>query len=855
MKYGSNCLYLIVFSFFLVNANATVNKAGHTLQAAESLSGQIRIPFIRRPGSGDNTFHATALNGRVSVDGGVLKYRLPSGADEPVVAFEERFVTGNQPGARGINPARVTVNYLLGNRESGWQRNLKTFNAIAMDGVWNGVDVRLELNGGHIEKIFSVRPGASIDQIRLQTARIGQLRINDEHELVVSGAPSSDVSFSAPIAYQERQGRRVPVEVAYRLYSDDTYGFDVGPHDPSLPLIIDPVLQSTYLGGNPDDDAPGWGSDHLGAILVHPVSGDVYAVGGTDSLDLGDTTGIAPSEMGSGDDNNAILARFSHSLRTLKQLTVFGGSDAEYATSMAINPDNADIYVAGHTFSTDLPNTEDGAQSDFGGAGPSYGDAFVALFDADISVLKQTTYFGGSTGERFVRVMRHPDNGDIYLTADTGSNNLLGTTGGAQPSYTDEGDTFIARLKPSLKEIVQATYYGAADNGEMVNSITASPITGDIYIAGQPYSASSNSLPGVSGGYDEDGADGIFVTRFNEALTAIVQATYLGGVQVDSPAVVVHPQNGDVYVSAHAWGAGLPGDSDFQGGGTDIYVARFNAGLTDLVDDHGQYLGGDGSDDYSSIIVHPLNNDIYVGAQTNSSNVQGIAGGAVESPLGSFISRLDIDLNIVQSTYYPRDIYSLTAAPVSGDVYISGAAYENAPLPAITGASQDTIANYQDGFAARITPGLEAGDITPNSIGFELVKDADPNVWVTSDQIPVTGIDSAVLISIEAGEYSIDGGPFTSDEGVISPGQTVTVRVLSADELGEWTRATLIVGDHETIFAVSTREPAEDDDSDTSSSTGGGGGGGGPINVWLMLIGLTWLFKSTRNEPIPRNRG
>ena len=52
---------------------------------------------------------------------------------------------------------------------------------------------------------------------------------------------------SAPVAYQDVDGQRVPVDVAYDLTTDAAlgvyeYGFRIGAYDPELPLVIDPSI-------------------------------------------------------------------------------------------------------------------------------------------------------------------------------------------------------------------------------------------------------------------------------------------------------------------------------------------------------------------------------------------------------------------------------------------------------------------------------------------------------------------------------------------------------------------------------------------------------------------------------------
>ena len=103
--------------------------------------------------------------------------------------------------------------------------------------------------------------------------------MRDDGALVL-GTGLGEVALSKPVAYQESDGRRVGVEVAYRLYADG-YGFKLGRYDPSCVLTIDPLLQSTYLGGSDDDQAY--------AIAV--TASDVYVGGPTSSPDFPGTTG------------------------------------------------------------------------------------------------------------------------------------------------------------------------------------------------------------------------------------------------------------------------------------------------------------------------------------------------------------------------------------------------------------------------------------------------------------------------------------------------------------------------------------------------------------------------------------
>ena len=71
-------------------------------------------------------------------------------------------------------------------------------------------------------------------------------------------------------------------------------------------------------------------------------------------------------------------------------------------------------------------------------------------------------------------------------------------------------------------------------------------------------------------------------------------------------------------------------------------------------------------------------------------------------------------------------------------------------------------------------------DTTPNSFTFPARSDTPLSGAVTSTDIIITGINTAAAISITGGEYSIDGGAFTSASGTVNNNQRVTVRVTSS---------------------------------------------------------------------------
>lgn len=80
---------------------------------------------------------------------------------------------------------------------------------------------------------------------------------------------------------------------------------------------------------------------------------------------------------------------------------------------------------------------------------------------------------------------------------------------------------------------------------------------------------------------------------------------------------------------------------------------------------------------------------------------------------------------------------------------------------------------------------------------------------VISNEIIVDGIDKEVSISIENGEYSKNGGAYTSLAGIVNVNDTISVRHTTSSESLESTETTLKIGEYETEFLSYTKAPAD----------------------------------------------
>jgi hypothetical protein len=59
------------------------------------------------------------------------------------------------------------VNYLIGDNPAEWQQGLPTHGELLYGGLWPGIDMAVRGEGGNLKYEFHVKPGASVEDVRL----------------------------------------------------------------------------------------------------------------------------------------------------------------------------------------------------------------------------------------------------------------------------------------------------------------------------------------------------------------------------------------------------------------------------------------------------------------------------------------------------------------------------------------------------------------------------------------------------------------------------------------------------------------------------------------------------------------
>lgn len=645
-----------LFLFFVLLGPGTAMPAGSGATGISPPSpGGISLPFLANDGrwSGDMLYYTQVFGGSVFITReGEIIYSLPERGTSRRLVLKERFVGGGHGEVRAGERSAVQVSSYRGSDPAGWRKEISAYATVELGEVYDNIAVQVRATGQNVEKLFTVAPGGDPAELCIAVEGAGQLRTDEEGQLLANTG-LGEVVFTRPVAWQQIDGRRHPVQVAYRV-GEESYGFDIGEFDRSAPLWIDPLLASTFVGGG--------GEETYVKSMVIDDSGDIFLAGHTSSTDFPVTPGVVDTLYNSGGD--IFVIRMSGDLGTLEACTYLGGSalEGDYSGPVIALNAGGDVYVAGHTQSADFPVTS-GAFDTTYHAGD---DMFVAKLDRDFTTLT-ATYVGGNNRE-FVEDMEIGAGGDVYVTGSTSSSDFPATPGAYSETYgggfTNFGDVMVVRLSGDLSTLEAATYVGGS-GGESAGGIALDG-GGGLFLVG--YSWSGN-FPTTAGAYDQSsngGAD-LIVAHLDTALTTLNASSYVGGSTDEYGLAMSLAADGSIYISGHTASLDFPVSPDAfdttynsiypAGTGDDAFITHIDANLTTVL--ASTYFGGRRWESTNDMAIDSKGN-IYIAGSTRSPNIPITVGAYDESFNGgtsnwgrdAFIARLNDSLTTIHTSTF-----------------------------------------------------------------------------------------------------------------------------------------------------------------------------------------------------------
>jgi len=662
-----------------------------------------KVEFLAR-GPGYRLF-LTATEAVLSLGGGAKGAPAGEGAGRgrrsrakagPSAVLRMRLVGARaRPAIEGLDEQPGRSHYFMGSDPRRWRANVPHYARVRYRHVYPGIDLVFHGRGRSLEYDFVVAPGADSGRIRLGFEGARRIRVDARGRLAID-LGNGEVVQDAPLVYQEAEGVRKEIAGRYVIKGDRQVAFEVGPHDRTAALVIDPVLvYSTYLGGT--------GADTIGAMTLDDL-GYVYVTGETDSPDF--PTAASPPQGSLHAPPDVVISKLGPG-SALIYSTYLGGNDDDGGFGIAVDG-SGNAYVTGYTMSTNFPTAGTPSQPGSGGGI----DGFVTKLGPTGSLV-YSTYFGGSNSD-WGSAVAVDGSGNAYLTGITGSSDFPTAGAPSQPAYGGGfTDTFALKLD-SASARMYSTYLGGSDTeyGLRYSGIAIDG-SGNAYVAGSTRSTNFPTAGTPSQGANAGGYDG-FVTKLGPSSTR-VYSTYLGGAADDYAYAIAVDAGGSAYVAGTTQSlnfptAGTPSQGA-SGGGSDGFVTRLGGASARLLS---TYLGGSGSDTPSGIAVH-LNGYIYVAGETSSSNFP-TSGDPLQTAraggLDAFVTQMTGTSARGLSTYLggAGDEFVNGGIKVdwSGNAFIAGytasADFPTAGTPGQAG----NAGGPRDGFVARIfepTPG------------------------------------------------------------------------------------------------------------------------------------------------------
>jgi len=333
------------------------------------------------------------------------------------------------------------------------------------------------------------------------------------------------------------------------------------------------LYYGSYLGGAAIDEPAG----------IATFNGKLYVTGSTLSDNFPVAHGTSVGRDGGRDVFVTEIDPSQSGSASLIYSSYFGGTGTDYGRSIAVDAAGL-VYVAGFTYSADLPVTTTAYQATSAGGG----EAFLVQFDFSFPIILYSSYLGGS-GVDDARSVVVDSTGKVALAGYTSSANFPITQNALQPllggphaTSTPATNAFLTVLDlrlPAPQTVVYSTYFGGSV-AEVAQSL-GTDSTGKYILGGYSYSrdlpVSQNTLSPVAG---HGGLNG-FVAVIDltaPAVNALVYSSYITGPGSQTVNGVDLDAGGAIYLTGYATSDIFPADQEahFSGpGNADAYIFIF----------------------------------------------------------------------------------------------------------------------------------------------------------------------------------------------------------------------------------------------------------------------------------------
>jgi len=469
----------------------------------------------------------------------------------------------------GEQPIETYHNYYLGNDPEKWTSGVKLFNEVNYKNLYPGITLKIYSQDMFPKHDFIVKAGADVSKIAMQYTGASSLRLQNGSLIV--GTSLGSITEQAPYAYQNINGKKIPVTCNYKL--NDlvvTFEFPNG-YDKTNELIIDPILIGATFSGSTYDN---WGF-----TATYDNAANIYS-GGIATTMLGGfgypvTPGAYQTTFGGGGSGgiypwpwDIAIIKYNPTATTPIFATYLGGSENEFPHSMVVDA-NDNLYVYGKTYSINYPVSATAYSKTLKGGS----DIIVTKFNAAGSALLGSTFIGGSNddgvnydayestfgglkfnyGDDARGEVIVDQNNDCYVASVTKSTDFPTSTGAYKTTFAGgRQDGCVFKLTSDLSTLKWSTYLGGSSDDACFGLALDSK--NNVYTAGGTMSHDFPTTTGVLNPvFKGDTADG-FVSMIKADGSALMASTYIGTAKMDECYFVQCDKKDNVYVYGQTQG-------------------------------------------------------------------------------------------------------------------------------------------------------------------------------------------------------------------------------------------------------------------------------------------------------------
>lgn len=503
-------------------------------------------------------------------------------------------------------------NYFSGKQED-WKTNVRSMKMITFNDIYPGIDLILYFEGIHLRFDFIINSDGSPDDIEIEILGSETIENETKSELRIP-LENGNILIKDMFAYQENSENKNSILCNF-LVSGNTFKFQVDDYDKSKILVIDPLVFSTFLGGDNYD----YGED----IKVDSKN-NIYTCGYSYSSEYPTTVGAYSDEM-SGEQGafpDIVISKFDSSGDSLIFSTYIGGRIDDYGKSIALDTSD-NVYITGYCGPTStFPTTSGAYDTTFNGG---Y-DVFVIKLSSEGDSLLYSTFIGG-TQDDYGQAIALDEFNNAYITGYTAFGGEFPVTPDVFDNTLSGGyDVFVSKISPDGTQLLYSTYIGGKDDDFGQDIVVDNE--GKAYITGI---TRSSNYPFTSRAYDNTYNDtassknrgDCFISKLDETAIRLEYSSYFGGKHTDGAYSIAIDSAKNIYFAGISKSSDYPttnnayqkeyngNEADTKGHG-DIIITKISPLGDSLI--YSTYIGGESTDRAFDLVLDKFNNAFITGS-------------------------------------------------------------------------------------------------------------------------------------------------------------------------------------------------------------------------------------------------